>query len=951
MTLNKIRCLAAAAVATMVSFAAFAENLARYSQDGGETWTEAENIKKALQAVQGGTTPTIIETRGDSVMTGSSAHEQKCDVILRPWAGYDAKYRFYRSTSDPMQGRWIIKSGATLTLTNIIVDAGSGSVNGLIYAEAGSTVRLEEGTEIVTSHTGTSAGSAIWVGGTVIFDGGVVSGWNVSGNAPLLGKSNSARVEIRRGGIENCSNTSDSIQSGTAICGDNVTVVMTGGFIRNNHCTSTGSGYHAAVCFRLKSEVDLSGGEITGNSGASESYCGVIAGQGGTVKISGDAVVTNNTTASGAEVNVFLGKAVGYWGDGDVPKLVQIGNLTENARVGVYSQGKYAEEAKFGTLSAPGFLGSGSILNDRDETLVGVADGTDLKWGIGGTVIVDPAIGRATAAPVGSSAVIRLIDVVAGTDGEGVPATSYSVLYSLDEADAVTALSGQTATTAQFTISGLADGPYSCKVWIETDVKTVSPAKTLSFTVDSTAPAEGDFDALKAAIEGASADEVVVVDPGLYHATSSITVSKGIRIVSSAGREHTIIDGCYPNSDFVLFRVSAEQVKVSGLTFRNSGGAAIDVGGSYHGFEAADCVFTNCHAAAGAGVGGAKIYNQHGAETAGPIPPRGDLGIVSGCLFVDCEANGVGDAGGGGAICGAFWVENSTFDNCSSAWFAPAIYTSQHMMVTNCAFRNLPMPSSSARAAIYQNRGLMNLQVLGCTFEGLTCNAPFGGASGAQMLADRCEIRNCAGTETQTSDNANPYSIFYGSGTLRNALIHENKNPFNLGSESYQNCTVVDNVGGFFIKIRGGSNLPKSSFTNCVFAANSIWKDKDGAYSRGGAGLQWHGGGPNEYKELIFSYCAIEGASTNDKLGVLFELDATGTTEELSTALDAKGPRFTDPENGDWTLKMSSPLKDTGVLCDWMTGAIDLAGNPRVVDMPDIGCYEHMKKGLLLLVR
>ena len=84
---------------------------------------------------------------------------------------------------------------------------------------------------------------------------------------------------------------------------------------------------------------------------------------------------------------------------------------------------------------------------------------------------------------------------------------------------------------------------------------------------------------------------------------------------------------------------------------------------------------------------------------------------------------------------------------------------------------------------------------------------------------------------------------------------------------------------------------------------------------------------------------------------MLFGQDPTGTTKTLSEALDAKGPRFTDPENGDWTLKMSSPLKDTGVLCDWMAGAIDLAGNPRVVDMPDIGCYEHMKKGLLLLVR
>ena len=61
-------------------------------------------------------------------------------------------------------------------------------------------------------------------------------------------------------------------------------------------------------------------------------------------------------------------------------------------------------------------------------------------------------------------------------------------------------------------------------------------------------------------------------------------------------------------------------------------------------------------------------------------------------------------------------------------------------------------------------------------------------------------------------------------------------------------------------------------------------------------------------------------------------------------------PLFTDAARGDYTLQRHSACREKGMRLDWMTAALDLAGNPRVVDAygipfsaearPDLGCYE-----------
>ena len=78
-----------------------------------------------------------------------------------------------------------------------------------------------------------------------------------------------------------------------------------------------------------------------------------------------------------------------------------------------------------------------------------------------------------------------------------------------------------------------------------------------------------------------------------------------------------------------------------------------------------------------------------------------------------------------------------------------------------------------------------------------------------------------------------------------------------------------------------------------------------------------------------------------------------GATEPTCTGED---PRFCFGKPSSrpfYGIKSSSPCKDTGVKLGWMTdGATDLIGKPRVFGgVPDMGCYESLIGGLVIMFR
>ena len=116
----------------------------------------------------------------------------------------------------------------------------------------------------------------------------------------------------------------------------------------------------------------------------------------------------------------------------------------------------------------------------------------DIGQGTIEPIPVNPSIGSVSASVSGSTATISLKNIVKGTDDEAVAATSYSVAYTLNGAAAVTALSNQSAATAQFDISNLADGDYTCLVTITTDKSKTSVAKSVNFTIKTSTPGGDD---------------------------------------------------------------------------------------------------------------------------------------------------------------------------------------------------------------------------------------------------------------------------------------------------------------------------------------------------------------------------------------------------------------------------------------------------------------------------
>ena len=768
------------------------------------------------------------------------------------------------------------------------------------------------------------------------------------------------------------------------------------------------------------------------------------------MNIGGSAVISGNQSASGAAANVGCVKAASWWDNNAIPKVIQISNLTEGSNVGVYSQNNYTEDAKFGTLSASGLLGSGKILNDRDGTLVGVADGTDLKWGIGSVVldpeigavssvvnstvatiglagvkmgtddeavpatsysvsyslddgdpqkvlenqtgetasfdiaeltegehscsvtitsdkgktsaaktvtfavkieIVDPSVGSVTVQPVSSTATVTLADIVRGTDAAGNPATMYSVYYKLNGGENVPALENQTAASVDFAIENLEDGDYSCVVWIVTDKEKASESKSANFKINTSV---GDFDALKAAIEGATDGTTITVGKGLYTATSTITVNaNNMTIVSKDGKSVTVLDA---EGKCRLLVIKGSNCRIEGLTFKNgladnAYGGAMDISGSARA-RIVNCDFVGCTAK----WGGAICCGDNGHSA---FDIRENYTIVSGCTFLECGVAKMGDNwGGGGAIYGAVWAEDSVFDACFTEAGGGLLYhadidATSYMTATNCDFKNHNQ-ANRGLVGINENRqGQGAVRLVDCLFAANTATSADSILFHRRVMLDRCVISNNMSTvETALTPL---FRDATAECKVRDCLFVDNQAPYEIGNSmpSLENCTFVRNVGGLALNYNDHiQSVPQ--IKNCVFWGNlPETKWPYGATFYGVPGFYWHGAMESKLKDFApFVHTVVEGGSGNDKVKALLEAETDQVSIALTTKADTDGRVFVNLEGGNYEPAPRSALIDGGVMEDWMTGAKDLAGNPRAKDgKVDLGCYERKATGMLVILR
>ncbi len=203
--------------------------------------------------------------------------------------------------------------------------------------------------------------------------------------------------------------------------------------------------------------------------------------------------------------------------------------------------------------------------------------------------------------------------------------------------------------------------------------------------------------------------------------------------------------------------------------------------------------------------------------------------------------------------------------------------------------------------------------VSNCVFRGNVCEATTRGSYGAITvtygLMTHCVISNNTGF-------SGAIHMKNAAGTVRNCLIAGNScvsssisgGGVYLVDGTLENCTLAGNVSTLVVAGQGLEQVG-GTVRNCIIACNG----KDGTFAD-------------------VSNCSKTGG-TMEYTCAYPETAGTGNTYD--------DPKFSDLKAGDYTLALTSPLKDQAQLQPWMTGALDLRGYARVIgDGPEPGCYE-----------
>ena len=210
-------------------------------------------------------------------------------------------------------------------------------------------------------------------------------------------------------------------------------------------------------------------------------------------------------------------------------------------------------------------------------------------------------------------------------------------------------------------------------------------------------------------------------------------------------------------------------------------------------------------------------------------------------------------------------------------------------------------------------------------------NSDYSGGGGNLYMnagrVSRCVIRN--GTGQSNNYGSNGGGFWMNGGLLEDCLVTKNTGRFAggviAGTAKVINCTIVDNTFNTAGYAAGVSVPAKEADALKVAVVNTVIS---GNHNSGAAGMG----------DLVFTGHAAAFTSCASAEGLINETCVTG---DLG---------FADAANGDWTLSVSSPLRDRGIdpsLCGAVS-ATDLLGKDRVMGASaDIGCYEFEASGLV----
>ena len=247
---------------------------------------------------------------------------------------------------------------------------------------------------------------------------------------------------------------------------------------------------------------------------------------------------------------------------------------------------------------------------------------------------------------------------------------------------------------------------------------------------------------------------------------------------------------------------------------------------------------------------------------------------------------------------------------------------STNSIVTNCDLVANVASNNGGGAYIFNGGQIWNSRIL----KNRSYNASFGGG-GLKLeyaLGLGASVHNSI-IAGNTASSAGGGVYLRGDTYVRNCLVVSNTAPSGGGVLVYsvagdtshlslENCTIVSNASGVY-KQQTGTN----TFRNSILYYNGTYNFADGTGGR-----------------YAFTNCCLTNAGVKG-------------TGNITNA-----PQFAGFAAGDFRLAAGSPGVDAGLNQDWMAGAADVAGRPRLdrlVRIVDMGCYERVHGGTLLLLK
>lgn len=478
---------------------------------------------------------------------------------------------------------------------------------------------------------------------------------------------------------------------------------------------------------------------------------------------------------------------------------------------------------------------------------------------------------------------------------------------------------------------------------------------------------------IQRALDAAYPGETILVMDGTYTISETIAVTNANTVLRSWNRDTGLVDadGTVIDAQGLCRALSVGvsgksdlAIEVSGFTVANARSAASGGGALLYGKASssansgkrsviADCSFTNCvtddcgggiyvnggiisncsfqaciATTFGGGVGIAYGAVDQSTYNARAIPHMAPW--IVGSDFTDCRA---GLRGGAiGISVDYYWgsavIDDSRFLDCTttngtSSCRGGHVYSGYGTCLSGCTF------SGKAKAQYGACVAIANATVSNCVFESVAAQTDCYGLVHSQgRSADTpptryidCAVTNCSASRGLFSAGLNDSVLMRDCLVAGNAFTYAFV-AYNSTNGIIENCTFASNGANAYDLYHHGGDISKTVAVNSIFDSLHAADGNDGTH------------------RTVLSSCVVRVRSTPD-------------AEDGSVWVAS--PKFVDAANGDYRLAATSPCREKGIVLDWMSGATDLDGNPRLVNilgktaadaLPDLGCYECQERGI-----